>query len=110
MRTGIPPQIASSFVLSQKASLNQGDFLLDVASGLLYSVSNPSNLNEALSCLNELRSPALAADGYTVVLGEPPEWTGELDLWGYQPSTIELMKRLKTRWDPKGILNPGIFR
>ncbi|HSQ25781.1 MAG TPA: FAD-linked oxidase C-terminal domain-containing protein [Anaerolineales bacterium] len=110
MRTGIPPQITLGFVLSQKASLDQSDFLLDVASGLLYSVSDPSNLNEALSYLNELRGPALAADGYSVVLGAHPEWTGELDRWGYQPSTIELMKRLKDHWDPKGILNPGMFR
>lgn len=109
MRTGIAPQIAPSFVLSQKASLDQSDFLLDIASGLLYSVSDPSNLDQAQIYLNELRGPALAEDGYSVVLGAPPEWAGELDPWGYKPSTIELMKRLKAHWDPKGIMNPGMF-
>lgn len=32
-----------------------------------------------------------------------------LDVWGALPPAIEKMRRLKTQFDPKGILNPGRF-
>jgi glycolate oxidase FAD binding subunit len=47
--------------------------------------------------------------GYAIVLDAPNVLAEQLDRWGRQPQTLELMKRLKSRWDPAGILNPGAF-
>jgi FAD/FMN-containing dehydrogenase len=33
----------------------------------------------------------------------------EINPWGYSPDTLPLMRQLKAHWDPKGILNPGVF-
>ena len=34
---------------------------------------------------------------------------GDLDVWGYAPDTLDLMRALKKRWDARGLLNPGAF-
>ena len=33
----------------------------------------------------------------------------QIDVWGGQPEAIEIMRRLKRKFDPAGILNPGRF-
>ncbi|MEF3273607.1 MAG: FAD-binding oxidoreductase [Chloroflexus sp.] len=50
-----------------------------------------------------LRQTLTAAGGYAVVEHGP---TG-IDRWGPPPPTIDLMRALRQRWDPAGILNPG---
>jgi glycolate oxidase FAD binding subunit len=57
--------------------------------------------------LPELRREFEAAGGSLTVLGQP---TGaDLDLWGTPPDTLVLMREIKRRFDPNGILNPGRF-
>lgn len=109
LKTGIPLRAAPDYLLPLESLLHDSDFLLDPAFGQLVIVNLPNSLDETRAYLHKIRKPALEGGGYTIVLGAPPEYTGELDPWGYQPSTIELMKKLKARWDPMGILNPGMF-
>jgi len=45
-----------------------------------------------------------------VVLGCAPELRERLPLWGADPQGIELLRAIKRRFDPQGILNPGRFR
>jgi len=61
--------------------------------------------------LEQLRRPALALNGYAMVMDMPETpATGyhTLDRWGYQPQAIDVMHRLKAQWDPQGIF-PGEF-
>jgi D-lactate dehydrogenase (cytochrome) len=109
LRTGVPARTMSHYLISREPSLHESDFLVDIASGMIYCANLPTSLEEAQAYLNKFRKPALETGGYTLVLGTPPEWAGKIDLWGYQPTTLELMKKLKTSWDPYGILAPGIF-
>jgi glycolate oxidase FAD binding subunit len=109
LRTGVAPKDLGAYVQAQDAALDSGAFLADVAGGLVYAVSTPSNTEQARAWVDALRKPALNAGGYAVVLNEPESLRGALDLWGYQPQTLELMRSLKARWDPAGILNPGVF-
>lgn len=56
-----------------------------------------------------LRS-ALPAGAVAVVLDAPPELRAELDPWGSGEGTaLELMRRVKARFDPAGACNPGVF-
>lgn len=109
LRVGLPPKDLRNFLISWETRVQGSNWLADIASGLLYITSNPDGLGEAQVFLDELRKSSLAAGGYTVVLSALDEWFGKLDTWGYPSQTLELMKRLKSRWDPTGILNPGKF-
>jgi glycolate oxidase FAD binding subunit len=53
----------------------------------------------------EARRKAEAAGGSLVML----DALDGIDAWGTRPPTIELMRRLKTAFDPDGVLNPGRF-
>ena len=117
LRVGLPPKALRKYLITQELILQSSDLLVDIASGLVYITTSPDGLSDGLTegigeaqvFVDELRKSALAAGGYAVVLKTPKEWTGKLERWGYPSQTLGLMKRLKSRWDPAGILNPGVF-
>jgi glycolate oxidase FAD binding subunit len=47
--------------------------------------------------------------GTLVVLGAPLEVKAHMDVWSDAGNALPLMKRIKRRFDPNGILNPGRF-
>ena len=57
--------------------------------------------------ITALRQRLEAAYGSLTVLQQPSP--AELDPWGTVPDSLPLMRELKRRFDPKGILNPGRF-
>jgi glycolate oxidase FAD binding subunit len=57
--------------------------------------------------LMELRGEVEKAGGSLMVLKQPPE--SKLDCWGTPPDSLPLMRQIKSRFDPEGILNPGRF-
>ncbi len=57
-----------------------------------------------------LRARLAGAGGSVVVERAPREVKERLDVWGpVEPATLALMKRLKSEFDPVGILNPGRY-
>lgn len=110
VRAGVAARGVAAYVDDQAAVLNEGAFLADVSSGLVYAVASHIDAAvEAGSWLEKLRRPAVALDGYAVVMDMPVDWQGKIDRWGYRPQAIDLMRRLKGRWDPEGVLNGGEF-
>ena len=57
--------------------------------------------------LPQLRRDLEAASGSLVVLKQPAE--SKLDCWGTLPDSLPLMREIKRRFDPDGVLNPGRF-
>jgi glycolate oxidase FAD binding subunit len=57
--------------------------------------------------LMKLRGEMEQASGSMMVLKQPVE--SKLDCWGTVPDTLPLMRQIKNRFDPEGILNPGRF-
>jgi len=52
----------------------------------------------------------VAADGgYVVVEAAAPDVKENVDVWGPPPAAFALLKALKRKFDPEGILNPGRF-
>jgi glycolate oxidase FAD binding subunit len=54
-----------------------------------------------------LRHELEEASGSLMVLKQPSQMT--VDCWGTLPDSLPLMRELKRRFDPEGILNPGRF-
>jgi len=59
--------------------------------------------------VRELREIVTAREGSVVVVQAPPELKREVDAWGPVGDSLPLMRRVKERFDPAGIMNPGRF-
>jgi glycolate oxidase subunit GlcD len=106
VRVGVPARDLPTYIQDQSSILNAGNFIAELSSGFVYAIQEPETLEEARDALAALRTPALAREGYAVVMDAP----GELDRWGYIPEGLDIMKSLKQRWDPRGILvSPTCF-
>jgi glycolate oxidase FAD binding subunit len=57
----------------------------------------------------ELRRHCLAAGGHLVIEKARTDVKHGLDVWGYQAPALDLMRRIKKQFDPKGLLNPGRY-
>lgn len=67
--------------------------------------SDPTAVGELVA---QLRAGASAWGGTVVVLDGPPSLTRTVDTWGPVPG-LELMRRVKDRFDPRHLLSPGRF-
>ncbi len=56
-----------------------------------------------------LRERATALGGALVVESCAPEVKRQADVWGPPGPDVEVMRRIKARFDPRGVLNPGRF-
>jgi len=102
-RSGVPTHRLGDY-MSQVIVTTDTTWCLDVAHGLAYARHEPSNGAQAKQWLTNLRQSALALQGYTSLLHTPATLGNGLDPRGYQPTSATLMRRLKERWDPKGVL------
>ncbi len=59
--------------------------------------------------LGELRAHVARAEGSVVVLQAPLDIKDSIDVWGPIGDALPLMRRVKERFDPESILNPGRF-
>lgn len=88
-------------LMREQADILEADasFVADLANGLLY-LRGPV-------VLSALREAARRRGGYAIQMngGISPA----LEPWGYEPDSLELMRKLKRKWDPAGKLNPGEF-
>jgi glycolate oxidase FAD binding subunit len=54
-----------------------------------------------------LGQAARGAGGYAVVEAAPAALKASLPIWGAEPGGLELMRRLRAAYDPRGIMVPG---
>lgn len=57
----------------------------------------------------QLAALAAAHRGHAVMFSAPHQVKKGLDVWGPPPPSLSLMRGLKQRFDPQGLLNPGRF-
>ncbi len=61
----------------------------------------------AATKLPQLRHDLEEAGGSLMILKQPAD--ANLDCWGTLPDSLPLMREIKRRFDPDGVLNPGRF-
>lgn len=77
-------------------------FIADLASGLLYARGDAQGIET-------LRRAARAAGEYVVMLSAPTAPEDRSAVWDHKPDALDVMRALKTRWDPRGLCNPDAF-
>jgi glycolate oxidase FAD binding subunit len=65
--------------------------------------------SSTLAAIQRVRQLATARGGSAIIELCPPAVKRKIDVWGDPPEGIEIMRRIKERFDPCGILNPGRF-
>ena len=59
--------------------------------------------------LLQVRRGCEAKGGFLTVLAAPTDIKQQLDVWGYNGSAIDLMRRIKQQFDPENLLSPHRF-
>jgi glycolate oxidase FAD binding subunit len=75
--------------------------------GLWWLTLPPASAADVAAALQELR--ATLAPRPCVVLDAPRDVRAAVDVWGPSSEPVDLMRRLKERFDPTGACNPGVF-
>lgn len=76
---------------------------------LLLDGEDNDTMTKAVDTVNRLSNLFSEKDGSLVVQTVPPQWKAQLNIWGSPGSAFPVMKRLKEKIDPLGIMNPGRF-
>ncbi len=82
--------------------------LTDAANGIIWLrlTAGDEALNHGLPALHK---QLLQQWPQTIIAAAPPELKNNLSVWGQPPHALNLMQRIKTRFDPQGVLNPGRY-
>jgi glycolate oxidase FAD binding subunit len=111
IRVSVAPTLAldTAHAVQARASaeLRFTRFEIEPGLGLIsLSVETPTN-DVAKSFVRSLRADLENAQ--VALVAAPDLVKSGLDVWGQEPSTLEIMRALKREFDPAGILNPGCF-
>ena len=83
-----------------------------LGSGVLYvtiPVASDTDYPSLANALTQLRRTAMSKQGNLIIEVAPPELKQHIDVWGSVEGTLSLMKQIKAKFDPTGLLNPGRF-
>ena len=83
-----------------------------LGSGVLYAnipVTSDTDYQSLADALTQLRQTAMSQQGNLIIESAPPELKRHIDVWGSVEGMLSLMKQIKAKFDPTGLLNPGRF-
>jgi glycolate oxidase FAD binding subunit len=81
-----------------------------VGVGIVHLCLLPESLSPALEGLVvRLRKAAEDLGGRLIIEHCPVDLKNRVDVWGSTGDDVEAMRKMKSAWDPKGILAPGRF-
>ena len=104
--SGVVPFIQAACDVDSSCSI-----LSHAGNGVVYvkfSAFPPTGLSRAL--IGRLQPAATTLGGHVVVLSNPSGAEATLQsIWGPADPALEVMRAVKSNFDPKGILNPGRF-
>lgn len=83
-----------------------------LGSGVLYltiPVTSDTDFQQIADALTQLRQSATETQGNLIIETAPSKLKRHIDVWGSVGDTLSLMKQVKAKFDPDGLLNPGRF-
>ncbi len=113
VKAGMLPTRVPQFIAAAEAAVGgQGiarGWVARAGVGLAYGYLEAPDHAALAAAVRAARDAARGLGGYLVVERADPDLKAALDVWGPVGPELELMRRLKAEFDPKGILNPGRF-
>ena len=102
---GLPSELAR---ISRAVGRSGGSFVGRGALGVVWAELKADDPRELVGRIEDLRHDL---DPFPcVVLDASSDVREKVDVWGgNQDSSVELMRRIKARFDPQGLCNPGVF-
>ncbi len=94
-------ELSENFSITSYASAKAGNGILDI--------TLQGGSGELISVIRALREYCDSIGGSLVIEAAAPKLKSQIDVWGDMGSGLSLMKRVKSNFDPAGILNPGRF-
>ncbi len=76
-------------------------------SGIVYGFLSTEEVDKLIQFINELGSHVAEAGGYFVVESASTEIKHKVNIWGHLPGGVEIMRKIKGSFDPKGLMSPG---
>jgi glycolate oxidase FAD binding subunit len=106
-QTEIAGWLAAFEALAGSEDAARANWRAHMGHGLVFAriVADPPSL---VNVLERLRAEAMERRGSLVVESARPALAERFDVWGPSPA-LELMRRVKARFDPNNTLNPGRF-
>jgi glycolate oxidase FAD binding subunit len=105
----LPTDVAEMLARVETLSVEQGiDYAVAGrgALGVIF-VRLGGDLTQQSAIITELRRDATARHGSAVLLSAPPDLKARLGPWGPIGDAAPIMRAVKSRFDPRGTLNPG---
>ena len=99
--SALPSSLPAAMAATQELG---GTLVARAGLGLAWIQLDPTGGVAAVDELRRLLAPAPC-----VVLDAPTEVRAALDPWGGQTGPVELMRKVKERFDPAGVCAPGLF-
>lgn len=118
IKVSAPPSAVASLAERYRQDVSLGlppgvvvDPGLGIARLLWWTGSAGDWIDDSLLLETIVRTRVMAreAGGFAVVEHCPLPVKKQIDVWGDQPQAMEIMRRIKQKFDPLGILNPGRF-
>ena len=110
LRLGVRP---ASLAAAQKMLANRlssaNRWVAAADSGLLFVDTPFTDVQEAATTIESLRSELASLGAHLTVEAAPVELKRLVDIWGPAGPGGRLMRSIKQQFDPKGILSPGRF-
>jgi glycolate oxidase FAD binding subunit len=89
------------------ASARAGNGILIIS---IDSISSPQEeILPIVETINSIRDFVTSLKGTLIIQEAPPSLKSQIDIWGEVGTSISVMKKIKSLFDPNSILNPGRF-
>lgn len=100
------PRSAISDFINRAQAWNVTEIVSDTSMGTIW-LGLPVD-RTAIAQFAEIESAACHG-GHAILFSAPGSLKTGINVWGRSPETLSLMREIKRRFDPNGLLNPGRF-